>query len=155
MAVVFQFFIWHVALGHVTSLHPPGRMLVITFLYGASIFVLRRSIPYSWTIFFTALGATWLLLSRTDTTYFASLPLAYVTVFAGLQTPRRTILIRGSDYSYGIYLYGFPIQQVVALLFLDFRFGIANFLISTVLAWTCAWLSWNLVESNLLVSDSK
>ena len=39
-------------------------------------------------------------------------PVAYATVCLGLMNPSRKML-RGADYSYGIYLYGFAVQQTV------------------------------------------
>jgi peptidoglycan/LPS O-acetylase OafA/YrhL len=129
---------------------PPGHMLVAAFFFGVCIFLLRRRVPYSATLFLVALAATWILSMGVYLVYIAMLPLAYVTIFLGLQNPKKTVFIRGADYSYGIYLYGFPIQQTVVFLFPSIRFATANFAISAPLAWLCACASWNLIESRVL-----
>jgi hypothetical protein len=36
------------------------------------------------------------------------------TVYLGLLNLPRTVAILGADYSYGLFLYGYPIQQAVA-----------------------------------------
>lgn len=56
----------------------------------------------------------------------------------------------GGDYSYGIYLYGYPVQQVLA--FFEFnRFGFVPYLLaSLLLALACAGLSWRWIEKPAL-----
>ncbi len=59
---------------------------------------------------------------------------------------------RMGDWSYGLYLYGFPVQQVLALAGLGAA-GVAGFtLASTVLATICAALSWFLIEKPALTA---
>ena len=55
-----------------------------------------------------------------------------------------------NDYSYGIYLYGFLISQVLAHLGLD-QWGYWTFaLLSLLVTVACAWVSWHLVEKPAL-----
>jgi peptidoglycan/LPS O-acetylase OafA/YrhL len=82
--------------------------------------------------------------------YLAPLPLAYVTIFLGLQNPPRTKLIAGADYSYGVYLYGFPVQQAISLLFPEYRVWWFNLGCALLVAGGLAFLSWTLVESQVL-----
>jgi peptidoglycan/LPS O-acetylase OafA/YrhL len=123
-----------------------GTMLVFSFLFGVALYLLRSFIPYNRLLFGGTLVLSWLLLQRSGTIYLATLPISYVTVFMGLQRPRRTIIIRSADYSYGVYLYGFPIQQLVALTFPQWRFASFNFAVSAPLALFCAWFSWTFIE---------
>ena len=44
---------------------------------------------------------------------FAPVPMAYVAIYLGLLNPVRNKIILSGDYSYGLYLYGFPIQQAI------------------------------------------
>jgi hypothetical protein len=39
------------------------------------------------------------------------LTITYVTVYLGLINFKRFSFVKGADYSYGIYLYGFAVQQ--------------------------------------------
>lgn len=118
---------------------------IATFLDG-----LRRRIPFSRSLFGIALVLTWLLLGRSWTLYLSPLPLAYVTVFLGLQNPRKTLLVVGADYSYGVYLYGFPIQQAICGRLPGYRIWYVNLLLGLVVTGLCAYLSWHLLESRVL-----
>ena len=54
------------------------------------------------------------------------------------------------DWSYGLYLYGFPVQQVLAMFGLASA-GVAVFaMASTTIGLACAGLSWFLVEKPAL-----
>jgi peptidoglycan/LPS O-acetylase OafA/YrhL len=46
--------------------------------------------------------------------YLIAFPVAYMTIYLGLLNPGRQKLLLSGDYSYGIFLYGYPIQQAVA-----------------------------------------
>jgi peptidoglycan/LPS O-acetylase OafA/YrhL len=50
------------------------------------------------------------------------------------------------DYSYGIYLYGFPVQQTVAYLFPASREWYLNALFSLPVIIALAALSWHIIE---------
>jgi peptidoglycan/LPS O-acetylase OafA/YrhL len=84
------------------------------------------------------------------TVLLASLPIAYITVFLGVQNPRKLILSAGADYSYGIYLYGFPIQQLLVHLYPGLRIWYINLLGTMILATMCAFFSWTFVEAGFL-----
>jgi peptidoglycan/LPS O-acetylase OafA/YrhL len=53
------------------------------------------------------------------------------------------------DYSYGIYIYAFPVQQTLALLFPGMSL-VAMILGSGAIAWAIAWCSWRLVEKRAM-----
>ena len=81
------------------------------------------------------------------TDYLVPLPAAYFTVWLGLTRPRASLLTRHSDYSYGIFLFGFPIQQAMTQLmrpsFHEWYWNIATALPAAVLF---AMISWHAVE---------
>jgi peptidoglycan/LPS O-acetylase OafA/YrhL len=72
---------------------------------------------------------------------------AYLTLYAGLRAPRRVAALSPrADLSYGVYIYAFPIQQVLALLHLQ-RLGLAAFAaLSLAGALVAGWVSWHVVE---------
>jgi peptidoglycan/LPS O-acetylase OafA/YrhL len=72
---------------------------------------------------------------------------AYLTLYAAMRAPRRVVaLTPRADLSYGVYIYAFPIQQVLALLGLQ-RLGLAAFAaVSLAAALVAGWLSWHVVE---------
>lgn len=128
-----------------------GPVLILCFLYGIGLYLLRKRIVWNKTLFAFSLVATLLGLSFRGGDFLIALPCAYLTVFLGLTTPRRTWLVASGDYSYGLFLYGFPIQQaVVALLGAGGQSWWANAALSWCLAFTLAFLSWHLVEKNAM-----
>ena len=70
---------------------------------------------------------------------------AYATVWLGLLNPSRRWL-RGADYSYGIYLYGFAIQQTIVNMVPLARLWWVNALISVPLVVLVGAFSWHVVE---------
>jgi peptidoglycan/LPS O-acetylase OafA/YrhL len=54
------------------------------------------------------------------------------------------------DYSYGIYLYGFPLQQVISYLWPEYIVWYVNFALGFCAALLCAVLSWHGLEHPIL-----
>jgi peptidoglycan/LPS O-acetylase OafA/YrhL len=76
--------------------------------------------------------------------------LPYVSIAFGVGTSVLSAISRIGDLSYGIYLYGFPVQQTVVH-FIGSRGGPwANFWISSLVAGLLAFGSWHLIEKNAL-----
>ncbi len=69
--------------------------------------------------------------------------LAYGTLYLALRI--RLPMIRGTDLSYGLYLYGWPAQQLAWMLPAG-KSVTGNILIASAIALSCAALSWFLVE---------
>lgn len=72
---------------------------------------------------------------------------AYLLLYAVVALPRRLCAVgRRSDYSYGIYIYAFPVQQLIALL-VGTRYGMAGYMaLSFVGTFILAALSWHVIE---------
>lgn len=81
---------------------------------------------------------------------FTALPVAYVTAYLGLLNPPRNSLVLSGDYSYGMYLYAYPIQQAVVALFPDHRNWYFNFTVSLPLAVAFAAFSWWCIEKPVM-----
>lgn len=81
---------------------------------------------------------------------------AYLVCYAafGLRPLRVFERIR-SDLSYGVYIWAFPIQQMVTMALGAAAVWWANILISVPVVLGLAWLSWNLVESPALALKHK
>lgn len=127
---------------------PEGKICVLAFLADVLLFLARDRIPYNWPMFAAAVACAWLTVSYGPTSYVSVLPVAYVTVWLGLQNPRKLRIVAGADYSYGVYLYGFPIQQAVYQL--GGRDWYINLPVSLLLSFVAAYLSWTLVEAKVL-----
>lgn len=123
-----------------------GRLLVVCFLAGVSLYMYRERVAWSPRVFIGSAVASiicfWLVPSGD---YPAMLPIAYVTVYLGLTNFSRIRLIEGADYSYGIYLYGFVVQQLFVYLTAP-RFWWVNALATVPLTAAFAAFSWHLIE---------
>ncbi|MFG1883350.1 acyltransferase family protein [Micromonospora sp. NPDC049102] len=122
-------------------------MLGFLFLLGAAARLYAHRVPMNSTL--AVLAAVTLVCSLWLGGFFAvGLPaFAYLVLFAAVALPTRWSRIsRRNDYTYGIYIYGFPVQQMIALLG-GTRFGIVGYIVLSLLGSVlCAALSWHLVE---------
>jgi peptidoglycan/LPS O-acetylase OafA/YrhL len=73
----------------------------------------------------------------------------YLLFYLAYATPPLNTDAKVGDISYGIYIYAWPMQQLVAQLFPG-QMPYFNTLASSVLVITLAWLSWHYVEKPML-----
>jgi len=122
------------------------------FLTGAFAWINRSAIPLSWPL----LAATLVfaaVLHFTDYFYIGYfLALSYGTLFLAF-VPKLPV-IRHHDFSYGLYLYGWPSQQLVQML-APSTGAVGNTLYATLLAGTFAVASWFLIEAPALRMKSR
>jgi len=130
----------------------PGIVLVLAFLYGIFIFSFRERIGWSRWLALAALVAFLGLAARPFCAWgddLLPLPAAYLTVFLGLANPPRSWVVSSGDYSYGSYLYGYPVQQSVLAAFGGKMMPWwLNFLVSMAVVVPLAVGSWHLVEKH-------
>lgn len=126
---------------------PPGRMIVFCFLFGVALFILKDKIKINIYILIIAIMACVASIYNGFTLYLAPMAVTYITIFLGLQNIKLPLVSRLSNYSYGIYLYGFPIQRVVNQLLPDYRVWWINFCLSALIVIFISILSWKYVES--------
>jgi peptidoglycan/LPS O-acetylase OafA/YrhL len=124
---------------------------VPSFCAGAAIELIHTKYRLSGTI---ALGCLCGLILVAPTGYLMVLfPIlgAYPVIYLGMS---ESIFLgnatRFGDLSYGTYLYGWPVTQLVRSEVGTSLTGWGLFLISLPLAVTCGWLSWHLVEKHAL-----
>jgi len=121
------------------------------FFTGAAFYVLRDFVVLSRTLFIVMIAAT--LLASVDSRAFHvvySLSIAYLVLFLAY-VPEGLIrkYNRLGDYSYGIYIYAFPVQQSVAL-FIPNVSAAEMIAVSSVITWVLAALSWHMLEEKAL-----
>jgi peptidoglycan/LPS O-acetylase OafA/YrhL len=85
----------------------------------------------------------------TELLLVAALPYI-VLAFGTAPAPFGGALTRSGDYSYGLYLYAFPIQQALVATIGTPGGAFGNFVIAAVLAGACAVLSWHFIEKPAL-----
>jgi peptidoglycan/LPS O-acetylase OafA/YrhL len=81
----------------------------------------------------------------------ALFPLTYIVIYIGMQKIYLPYFLRNGDYSYGIYLFGFPVQQtLVHFLPLEYRHGLNILVLGLPLTLLFAMFSWHLIEKPTL-----
>ena len=143
---------WHaISLGDTGSSNgASGEVLVVAFLAGLLIYLYRDRIILHWGIFAAVcLFAVW-LSSLPHGAYYLPLPAAYMVVYLGLLNPPLAPLIRSGDYSYGLYLYGYPIQQAIASFGPPARHWWINVGLALPAALLVAVCSWHVLERRAL-----
>lgn len=123
-----------------------GTLLIVCFLAGVTFYSFRNNIPWSYPLFFGAgMASIALIWFVPFGEHPAILTLTYVTVYFGLTNTKRIFLIKGADYSYGIYIYHFVIIQLFVYLVAP-RSGWFTAIICVPLSAFVAACSWHLVE---------
>lgn len=143
--VCYDFYHWDEPLIH---LRP--HLLVFCFLLGVGFYLWRDKIPFNRAtcLFALVLCTTGMAGGRGDAMF--AVPAAYVACYLGLMNPRRSWIVSSGDYSYGMYLYGFVIQQCVAAFGPSLQYWYLNVVISLPVAFGVAVASWHLVEKRVL-----
>ncbi|WP_407166294.1 acyltransferase family protein [Bradyrhizobium sp. ORS 111] len=139
-----------------------GAKLPVAFMLGIAIYLYRNRIPYDGRILAAccALCAVVALLGPADWMTQPVLnalvcpALVYITAFLGVSKLPRLPLFSKGDYSYGIYLYGFPMQQVVKV-WLPHAPLIVQFVLALLLITMFAAFSWHWIEKPILKLRSR
>lgn len=151
--VVFFIFIrqWGAYVTH--TVHQ--SLFIYAFFIGVACFLFADKIPLRKTWFAASLAGLW-FFCWDQTTILGLLSTCYVTLYLGFANLKSLPVISRGDYSYGIYLYGFPIEQALWH-YLPFVRGnwIMLFLIAFPTTLLFAALSWHLLEKPFLSLKNK
>ncbi|MGI8638189.1 MAG: acyltransferase family protein [Segetibacter sp.] len=139
---------------HLESLNLHDIFAFGTYFYlGSLLYVFKDILPFKWfyanILMAIALATAYTFLESITISIF----FAYCFIIIG--TSKELIDLKGENFSFGVYLYSFPIQQVTV-----FYFGYSinlwlHLIISSVLATLLAFLSWNFVEKPLLTQKDR
>ena len=130
---------------------PQVLFLASTFLVGASMGIYSEKVPYD-----DRLGVLSALVFGVSLFYggfhiFGVVAGGYFVLYLAARLPVAVQWIGAkNDYSYGMYIYGFVVQQCLAALGV-YRWGYWPFmLIAIPITFGFAWLSWHVIEKNAL-----
>lgn len=133
----------------------PGRLVLfrdlsLPFVFGMALYHWRDQVPLSW-LACAALAAAAAMLRTTPFFEFVFIPaIAYATFVAAYRiTGRVRAYNRLGDYSYGLYIYAFPMQQAIASV-AGPHSPLVNILFALPMALLLAIVSWHWVENPAL-----
>ena len=128
----------------------PSRFLLYSFAVGTTLFMWRDRLPYDGRLA-TICALFGLIGLRTPgIQYVAIIAIVYATIYLGCSKLPSTGFLSRGDYSYGIYLYGFPLQQLVAYLSPWKSVWYLNLAFAIPASVAIAMLSWRFVEKPAL-----
>jgi peptidoglycan/LPS O-acetylase OafA/YrhL len=126
------------------------------FFVGMLFFHWKEYILASWVAFGVAALAGYVFLSFSHTIYLAPVFISYVTIFLGVKGLPEIKWLRTRDYSYGVYLYGFPITQALLALAPSLRgHRLLVFGLATACTMAFAAMSWHVIERRALALKSR
>ena len=132
--------------GTLLALLEPLARLGIFFMAGAILYVHRDKIKLTPLLLWACVALSFVLAIVGYFHVFAALPWAYVIMYLGCST-RFDRINHPNDYSYGMYIYAYPITQLVATIALDHSMSAWIFIPLCYLGTIpIAWLSWHYVE---------
>ncbi|OYN75037.1 acyltransferase family protein [Mycolicibacterium sphagni] len=115
------------------------------FLAGALLYQLRNVIPARWSLVALSVGIVLAASLLPNYRWIAAFPLAYALVVSGALIHHPRLRLR-TDLSYGVYIYAFPIQQILVICGLAFLAPPVFAIIAAAVTLPLAALSWFLVE---------
>jgi len=124
--------------------------LLLCFMAGVAFYDLRDNVPLRIDLFVISVVLTYVFLFGGVLQFLVPVPITYATIYLGYSNFPKTIINRAGDYSYGIYLYGLPMQQTVIHFFPSNKNWLLSFLMAYVASIIFAALSWHLVEARVL-----
>lgn len=143
--------VWRISLHETVYPGPPREWVLITcFFCGMLVFRFRDKLAFNVWLAAAALAIAIVCFSFYETMFWGAPFIAYATAVFGLvDIPKIPLLSRG-DYSYGLYVFAFPIQQLFAFWFPGVVAWYWNAAFALTLGFAYAAFSWHLVENPVL-----
>ncbi|WP_431236986.1 acyltransferase family protein [Mycolicibacterium aichiense] len=117
----------------------------VMFLAGALFYLFRDKIPARWSLVALCVGIVLLSSLMSNYRMLGGIALAYAVIVSGVLLKHKRLRLR-TDLSYGIYIYAFPIQQLLVMCGLLTLNPMVFAIIATAATVPLAALSWFLLE---------
>ena len=129
----------------------PGPLLVISFIAGVSVYFYREYLSSGvFTIILLTIVNLVIFRLPGFWQFFSPITIAWLVGCIGTLNPHRLAVLRGADYSYGLYLYGYPIEQTVVYIFPHVLSPVFTAILALIFASVFAAFSWHFVEKPAL-----
>jgi peptidoglycan/LPS O-acetylase OafA/YrhL len=125
-------------------------LLMICFFIGCLTFMYAEYIPIHKGLFVLCAVLAYISFTIRDMAILGIVCMAYCTLFLGMVKFPRVPFLEKGDYSYGVYLYGFPITQTIWHYIPTFRYGWILFGLSAPVTLAFAAFSWHFIEKPAL-----
>lgn len=126
----------------------------IMFAAGAFMYQWRDVIPARWSLVAVSVVIVLAAGLLPDYRVVAALPLAYAVIVSGSLIQNKRLNLR-TDLSYGLYIYAFPTQQMLASTALVALSPLVFFVFSMVATIPLAAMSWFVVEKRAMALKSR
>lgn len=126
-------------------------MFICTFFIAASVYKYRQYVPLSWPLMAVLLAFTPWLSNTILAPIYVGLSITYSTLILAYRLSgwvRRYNMV--GDYSYGLYIYAFPVQQTLAHLLPEINVA-KMIVLTTLLTLPLAILSWHFIEKPFII----
>lgn len=125
--------------------------LGLFFLAGAALYLYRAQVPWTWKLALPLLVLSLVTGGSALWNPVQVLTLPYLTLYlAQRPLPVLSNIGRHGDFSYGLYIFSFPTQQLIVH-WTQGQIGLGSMIAVSLLAsLALAWLSWHLVEAPAL-----
>lgn len=131
-------------------------LLGVFFFAGSCLRLYFNKVPLSLAAAVLMLAASAMVPNPTLTVMVLWVAVPYAAIALAYRLPQVLQKLNGSDYSYGIYIYAFPIQQAVAQTLPGAAEQRMLFVaLTTAATLACAVLSWHFVEAPALAMKDR
>lgn len=123
--------------------------LIMYFFIGSTIYLYKDKIKMSFKYFILAILILLLGISLNTTKYVLIITMPYILLYMGTFKIKNNILKQVGDFSYGLYIYAFPIQQLITYYLKDKINIWVYMLLSIVITTVIAIITTVLVDNNI------
>ena len=126
----------------------------LMFLAGALLYRFRDVIPARWSLVVVSVVIVLAASLLPNYRVLAAIPLAYAIIVSGALVRHKRLRLK-TDLSYGVYIYAFPVQQLLVVSGLAFLNPLLFAVIAAIATLPLAALSWVLVEKPAIALKSR
>lgn len=121
------------------------------FFAGSAFYIWKDKISWNWNVFIVAIVSLTVTIFFDKFSFISPLAVTYVTLFLGFVLPIKSLAKKFGDWSYGVYIYSWPIQNLLYLIGFA-GLGYWEYVSASIaLSLFAGFMSWNIVEKHFLI----